>query len=851
MIGQTVSHYKILEKLGEGGMGVVYKALDTRLDRIVALKFLPRELIFDPIARKRFEKEARAASALDHPNIAVVHDIGEADPGGAFMCMAFYDGSTLDDLVAEGRVDEERARDIVLQTARGLAAAHEAGIVHRDIKPPNLLVTKHGDVKILDFGLAKQVTSTTPGSTETSSGGTAAYMSPEQATGGHVDHRSDLFSLGIVLYELLTGKRPFTGDYLPAVMYSIVHSDPEPPEKLVPDVSRGISAIMLRLLAKNPADRYQSAHELCADLEKSFTDRSFVPVARRGVSLRRSTLGKLSAAALLLAVAAFLLWKGLPWISASDNLGIAVLRFVNVGGDPETQVFADGLTEIITDRLSHLQYGGETFWVLAASEVRRFKLESATDAGTKLGIAFTVSGSVRHERDMLRAIVQLTDARTGKIMNSHEFRRSTASATDMEVEIVTTVAGWMGVEIPSTTAALLAMGGTAKPEAYDRYTRARGYLKDYQKLDNVVNAIVLLREAIAEDSAFVLAYAALADAYRRRYIAEHDTLWIREAEKAAGRAMTLNDEVSEAHLADGHVRMEKGEYERAVFAFRRSLALDPGISEATLGLAQAYDEMDDTTSAVATFREAIAREPGYWGYYNAFGAFYFYRNKLDEALQQFREVARLAPGNIFGHNNMAAILQRKGLDEEAIQEYRRSITIEPSSTAYANLGTILFKQRKFSESAEMYSQAIDLKKNSYQLWGQYAEALRWSGTDTTETHRAYREAARLAEEVRNVNRRNPDVVHRLAGYYSGLGELRRARRLLEEARELCANYGYGLGHVAMIYEEIGERETALELLRQAFVLGFTREDVENSIAMEKLRQDDRYAALVKEVSIQK
>ncbi len=368
MIGQTISHYRILEKLGGGGMGVVYKAEDTKLKRTVALKFLPPDLTRDPEAKERFIHEAQAASALDHNNICNIHEIGETDDGQLFIAMACYEGETLKKKIEHEQLPMDKAIDIAIQIAQGLQEAHEHGIVHRDIKPANIIITNDGVAKILDFGLAKfagQAKLTKTGSTV----GTAAYMSPEQARGLDVDHRTDIWSLGVVLFEMLTGKLPFRGDHEAAMLYTIVHEEPAQVLEHRLDIPVGLALTVSRALQKEPKERYQSMRELFNDLKS---------VSTPGIQLPK------------------------------QEKSIVVLPFDNLSPDPDQEYFSDGLTEEIISDLSNVR----ALRVISRSSAMTFKgtKKKIPDIAREVNVQYVLEGSVRKAGNSLRITAQLLDA---------------------------------------------------------------------------------------------------------------------------------------------------------------------------------------------------------------------------------------------------------------------------------------------------------------------------------------------------------------------------------------------------------------------------------------------------------
>jgi len=845
MLGTTVSHYKILEKLGEGGMGVVYKAEDLRLRRLVALKFLPPDFTKDERAKKRFGREARAASALDHPNIAVVHDIGESPEGQSFICMAYYEGRTVKQQLDRGPLDAKLALKIAAQVADGLQRAHEAGIVHCDIKPANLIVTNRGEVKILDFGVARLGGETKSSSTSTT-GGTLAYMSPEQARGETVDKRSDVFSLGVVLYEMITGRRPFHGEHDAAVLYSIVNAEPEPPSTIDPNITPEMESMILRLLRKDVADRYQSASELRKAIDSILGPAESPLLAPSKFKLRMPGWKILAPISLLIVAFVLYLLGVFPARDASilpKDLGITVLQFESADKDRAAELFCYGMTDILTDRVTQLKADRPGLWVIATNEVRRSKVTSATDAWIKLHTPLAIGGTVYREGETYRVIVNLADT-SGMQIQSYQFKRAISSSRQLETEITSKVASWLNITLSPATREYLTQGGTTNSTAYDYYVRGRGYFHDFDKLDNVITAISLLRDAIKEDSSFALASAALSEACLRRFVSSQERRWATEAGAAADRAISLHAANPAGHIAKGQYLMKTGKYQDAAQAFQRALDIDPGIPAAWAGLASAYDWQDDTAQAVNAFKNAIKREPQYWAYRNYLGAFYEDRGRLPEALEQFRAAIELAPGNVYAHNNIGGVFIIMDKYKDAREVFLRSIAIDPSDAAYSNLGTIAYREQNWTEAAVAYEFAVQLAPLNYQYLGHLAEAY-WKGKrDSALILNTYRRAAELAESLRTFTPKNADLLYRLAGFYVRLDQKSIARDLLVRTVLLQPMDGRVLVRTAMVYEDLGDRRKAIELLRRAVKVHASLGDIEGSPSMKRLREDPAYRNLV-------
>ena len=522
MIGQAVSHYQILEYLGGGGMGVVYKAEDTRLKRTVALKFLPPELTRDPEAKQRFIHEARAASALDHPNICNVHDIGETDDGQMFIVMACYEGESLKKRIERGPLPVGDTVDIAIQIVKGLANAHEHGIVHRDIKPANILVTRDGTVKIVDFGIVK-LTGTAMLSKTGSTVGTVAYMSPEQARGDVVDHRTDLWSLGVVIYELLTGRLPFRGEHEQALIYSILNEDPKPLESLPGDSSVGLDLAVKKMLQKDPDCRPQEATDALAGL---------MSVKEKLEAVRKQD----SAAA------------------DEPQPSIAVLPFVNMTADPDNEYFSDGLAEELINALSQL----DGLHVTARTSAFRFRGKDVDirEIGNQLNVSTVLEGSVRKAGTRLRITAQLINVADGFHLWSEKYDREVEDIFAIQDEISSAIVGKLKVRLFGEERARLARHYTDNFEVYDLYLKGRYFLSTLT-VEGITKSLGYFQHAIQIDRSFALAHTGMAAVY---YV--HAVLALvpsveamPKAQSHLLKALELDASLAEAHAWLGEVNL--------------------------------------------------------------------------------------------------------------------------------------------------------------------------------------------------------------------------------------------------------------------------------------------------------
>jgi len=893
MIGETISHYRVTARLGAGGMGIVYKAQDLQLERSVALKFLPHDLALSDRDRERFLREARSASALDHPNIGVIHGIEKTADGQIFIVMAYYEGQTLAQKIAAGPLALRPAMDWICQIAAGLGAAHARNIVHRDIKPSNIIIASDGMARIVDFGLARVVA--TPSATLTGgTTGTLPYMSPEQILGEPVDQRSDVWALSILLVQLVTGSHPFARESTTAMTFAILNQPPAAIDAL-PAL---LEPIALKGLAKDQAHRYPNAKEILADLESvraqftssavppdeptltrgpqsaemkaalkeiathASTPRWQAPAAASGAAAAASTAAR--SAAKRSAAPYFYAALGLLTVGASSLLvpsvrqraaavlsltagakHVAVLPFDNIGNDPANQAVAEGLMDSLTSKLSNLDSAQQSLWVVPSSVVRSRKVSDPGAAGKDLGANLVVKGSIRRDGREVQLTVNLIDAKDLRQLGSAVVDDATGDLSGLQDEAVARLGGMMKINVSADM--LRATGGRASPAAYELYLKALGLMQRYDKPGNLDQAVAALQQAVKTDSRFALGFASLAEAYRLKNLGDPNPRWVEQAAAYGGEATRLDDKMASAYVTLGKIHEDAGQHDLAVQEFQKALQLDRRNADALDGIAHSYENAGRTKDAEEAFKKAAALRPDSWISYNSLALFYDRQNRYDEGIRQLQHAIELTPDNSQLYLNLGAFYLDTGdekLRAQAEAALKKSISLTPSYPAYANLGSLYCDQKRYSDCADMTAQALAINDNNYLVWENMVTAYLWLANQGHGNDEKLQQAVRRTVELLEVQvKESPkdNLSHAVLGsLYAREKQKEKAVSQIQTALALSPSDPGTLAYVGVAYENLADRKLALQYIDQALSAGFPADKIRNTPELQELVKDPNF-----------
>ena len=857
--GELGTRYTLHSMLGQGGMGRVYKAFDKELQRVVAIKVLQPELTANEEATSRFKQELLLASKVSHKNILRIHDLGEAD-GVKFITMAFVDGTDLHRLIRDlGKMPIERGLNIARQLCEALEAAHAEDVIHRDLKPQNILIGPGDQVYISDFGLAKSVETSMAGMTRSGALlGTPHYMAPEQAEGKPADKRSDIYSLGLILYEMFTGDLPFKGDSMLQVLFARVKEKPKEPRQLNPEIPDYLDRIIMKCLDVKPDARYQSPAGILADLQgarRPTTTRTVqieLPVGEKKTWL-------LALAGLVVLVGGLfaipgvrhaifrsggpggsLTASGVPPISQGQFL--AVVPFKVIGDPNAVRYIADGISDAISAKLFHLP----SIKLASSTASQKVNPDDPLDkVARSLGSNLVLHGTVQGAGDKIRIIAQLDDVADSKELWKEEFSGVQADLFTLEDQMYSKLVTALKVSVSSDEMQQASAHPTENMAAYDLYLRGRNALRNQSDPKSVQSSIDYFQQALSKDSQFPLAYAGIADASLAMFRLTKDGMWTQKAQGAAQQAEQINGKLPEIHLSLGAVYVATGRDAEAVTEIQQALKLAPNSDDAYLRLGRAYNAGKQQKEAIAAFEKAVEINPYYWSNQNALGNAYFNAGQLDKALAAYTKVTQLEPDNAVGWENTAAVYFEEGKYQDCIQLYQKAIQLAGHDYAYSNLGFAYFNLKQYTQAADNFLKASQLTPDNPVNMENLADAYRWSG-QKDKAAATYDQAISLAFKQLQVNPRNAEAMGLLATCYAKKGDAGQATDFIHRALTITP------GNVNLLYKEAlvedlgGHADQAVATLKQVFMAGYPPDSAIADPELANLQGRPDFQALIKQ-----
>ncbi len=852
-IGDVFGHYRLIEQIGSGGMGMVFRAHDEQLRRDVALKILPPSLFSQETSREQFHKEALAVGRLNHPNVAMAFDFGQEN-GVDYLVTEYIPGVNLDQKIGGQPLPPKMVLELGVQLLSGLAAAHREHVLHRDLKPSNVRLNRDGQVKILDFGLAHlnepvdEKAETCNLTSDLSLSGTLPYMAPELLKTEVGDERADVWAAGAVLYEMATGKRAFPDKQPSLVIDAILHYDPVRPSLLNPQISTALEAVILRALDRNQDQRYQSASEMASDLSRLLAgDQIATETLRRTgvveVARKRRTrklMWGLATVLLVVGAIGFLVRS----VFVPQQRILAVLPIDTVGQDSATNALGLGLIETLTAKLVEAS-NSDSIQVVSHRDLRDQGVKTADDARREFGADMVLESSLQKEGQTIRVNSYLVDARTHRQLAARTITVNADDSFGLQDRVVSETLDMLPARIGPEERHKLTVRQDTQPAAYQAYIQGRGYLLEFSKPEDIDSAIAEFSQAVKIDPNYALGYAGLGRTYLAgfRQFAKDNT-WIDQASHNCEKALSLSPDLVEGHVCLGGVYNVAGQYGKAVEEFQRVMKSDPGSEDALRGLADAYTSLGKFAAAEAAYKQAVALRPNYWLAYNWLGQFYFSQNRYADAAQAFLTSTQLAPNNYFGYFNLGATYVAEGIYPEAIQAFNRSIALRPSSDAYSNLGYTYTLMHRNAEAIGAMEQALKLDNGDWMNWGNLADALYWSSDRRGESTAKYNQAIAIAASKLQVNPDDASVLAYLADYSAMLGNKEAAYSYIQKALKAAPADGDVLFRAAIVHNHFDQPDQALLYLKKAAQTGYSRNLIRDSPDFANLQQNPGFRSLV-------
>ncbi len=838
----VAGRFRIIRYIAEGGMGTVYEAEDLTLGDRIALKTIRPDIVSDPRAVERFKREISLGKKVTHPNVCRIHDlgVGRTEDGREFLflTMQFLSGETLASRIRRGPMPTSEALPLVEDMTAALSAAHQAEVIHRDFKSGNVMLVNGSSrvfAVVTDFGLARQLHDRVS-LTQTGMVGTVSYMAPEQIRGEELTPATDIYALGVVMYEMVTGELPFKGDSNVTIALKHLNEEPRPPREVSPGLEPRWQEAILDCLRKRPEERLQSAAEV--------KDAIVLEGTRlRKASVKRTFLPLLAAATLILIISVpALFWFHHESSALPAQKHIAVLPFENIGNDAASQAFSEGVVDSLTSKLSELERYQQSFWVVPSTDAKH--INSLEDAYRKLNVTLAVTGSVQRTPKHVILNVNLVDAKNHKQLASRTINADLADLDTLQDQVWESVAGMIDLQVTPEAMRTLNAGGTRQPGAYELYEQGIGYLQ--RSADGTDRAIEVLGKALERDPQYALAYAGLGEAYSDKYSYTKDPQWIEKAISNGQHAVDLAPHLAPPHIALGKVYQRTGQFEKALTEFRAALQRDPGAIEAEYHIAEIYEIQGKFSEAEEAYKSVVDRRPGYPLGYSGLGTFYYRHGQFQKAADQFKAMIDLQPDNSLAYEDLGGTYIAMSRYKDAISVFNKGLSYRQTSSLLTNLGSAYMYLEMYPEAAAAMEEATKLDPHNDILWRNLGDSYRQLPSRAADATAAYEKALQAATEELRVNPNDTEVLSGIALYYAHLGQRRQAESFITRALKFTPKNSDVLFTSALVYEIIGHRDQAIVAIDEAVKAGYSVQDVEEEPELRGLRSDPRYRRWIKD-----
>ncbi len=838
--------FEIHQIIGKGGMGNVYHASDKVLHRDVAIKVL-RSNVQENLTADTLLAEARIASQLNHPNIVTIYDVARSKNKN-YIVMERVKGKSLDELMPINGFSLLNSLNYALQIAKGLSFAHEQLIIHRDIKPQNIMLNSEGQIKILDFGVSGLINPNEPDLKPRSTKhviGTPKYMSPEQIKKLNLDHRSDVFSFGAVFYEMLCGQSPFPQNSIDTLYDAILTGNYVPIHKKKPDLPLRVVTVVEKMLAKNRQDRWQSTKELAVELIDIYKELTYQQNWwKRSHWMTKAVITVTFLFALgwnLKDIAFPLSTQQLIDRQLEEATKIAIMPFENISGDPQIQLFSDGLSVNLGSDLSSIASAYGDLWVIPSTEIRRFDSPTPQIISDKFGVNLILTGSIQHMGSTRLVVLNLINSQNGQQLKTVEMSINAAElfqGYEMIREKTLSLLNW---SVPDT---LTAQFNAQRPQldgAYKAYISGQGHLYRYDQTGNLEKSLNAFTQAIELDPNYESAYVGLIETFLLHFDKSKNIQWLHAASKEIEKLQAINPQNTLINYLTAESERKQGNYKIASELYQKSIQQNASLIKARRGLAKSYTQLGKHKKAEETYIKASQLATNNWNVISDLGMFYFRNGNYEKSLKQFKNLIKTSPNNHFGFTLTAASYYAMGDIKNAIEYTKKSIQLKPSDNAYSNLGTMFFSLGQYNQAIEAYEQAIQISNTNFNIWGNLGDAYKL--VNNPKSLDCYTQAIKLAKLSLQTNPNDTSVKVDLAYYLSNVGFANEANQYLDNINQ--ANTGMEHFIAAQSYEQLGMIEKSIEHLKTALKKNYSIHEIMNTPLLSRTQEHSKFKQLIR------